>query len=130
MALDFSNKAWKENLPLPGSHQAQISDIKFIPKDDITWMVISWQLDKGGVVEEILGIDAPKGSPLLNRTADGKRRINGLCEIIGLEPQFKNYDDIAAAFIGETATVTVALKFKGGMDEPVIRGVTPPKSNG
>lgn len=127
MALDFSNKAWKETLPNPGPHQAQISDIKFIPKDDITWMIIYWELSGGGVVEEILGIDAPKDSPMLSRTADGKRRINSLCKIIELEPQFNEYDDIAAAFIGENATVTVALKYKGGMDEPVIRGVSAPK---
>ncbi len=130
MTLDFSNEAWKENLPAPGPHQAQISDIKFIPKDDITWMVINWELDVGGIVEELLGIDAPKNSPMLAKTAEGKRRINALCEMYNLKPQFKNYDDIAAAFIGEAATVTVAHKYKGGMDEPVIRGVTPPKSKG
>lgn len=127
MTLDFSNEAWKEYLPTPGSHQAQISDIKFIPKDDITWMIISWELDVGSVVEELLGIDAPKSSPMLAKTAEGKRRINGMCEMLDIKPQFSNYDDIAAAFIGETATVIVALKSRGGMDEPVIRGVTAPK---
>jgi hypothetical protein len=130
MSLDFSNEAWKKNLPSPGSHQAQISDIKFIPKDDITWMIINWELDVGGVVEELLGIDAPKNSPMLAKTAEGKRRINGLCEMLELDPQFNTYDDIAAAFIGEAATVIVALKSRGGMDEPVIRGVTAPKLKG
>ena len=52
MSLDFSNEAWKEALPKPGSHQALISDIKFISKDDITWMVINWELKTGDVVEE------------------------------------------------------------------------------
>ena len=129
MTLDFSTKAWQENLPVVGAHQAVVSDIKFIPKDDITWMVIRWSLKEGGAVEELLGVDAPTDSPLFPKTAPGKRRIIGLCEMHKIKPEFKGYDDIAATFVGKPATVIVGHKFNGGMDEPVIRGVSAPEDN-
>ena len=127
MTLDFSTKAWQENLPAVGAHQAVISDIKFIPKDDITWMIITWSLADGGAIEELLGVDAPRNSLKRFKTGDGKRRINGLCEMHNLNPTFNNYDDMTAAFIGKSATVIVGHNFKGGMDEPVIRGVSAPE---
>jgi len=126
MTLDFSAKTWQDNLPAVGPHPAVISDIKFVAKEDITWMIVTWKLDGDGAVEELLGVDAPPDSPLLAKTASGKRRINGLCEIYDLKPAFKNYDDIVAALIGKSATVTIGHKFMGGMDEPVIRGVSAP----
>ena len=126
MALDFSTKAWQENLPALGPHQATITDIRFMPNDDITWMAITWQLEGGAAIDELLGLDAPPDSPMLAKTGPGKRRINGLCEMHKVKPTFKSYDDIAATLIGKAATVVVAHKFKGGMDEPVIRGVSAP----
>ena len=126
MTLDFSAKTWQDNLPAIGPHPAVISDIKFIPKEDITWMVVTWNLDGDGAVEELLGVDAPPDSPMLAKTANGKRRINGLCEMHDLKPTFKSYDDIVAALIGKSATVIIGHKFRGGMDEPVIRGVSAP----
>ena len=128
MTLDFSKEAWQENLPALGPHQAVISDIKFIPKEGITWMAITWSLTGGTAVEELLGVDAPPDSPMSTKTADGKRRINGLCEIHEIGSTFKSYDDISAALIGKPATVVVAHKFRGGMDEPVIRGVSAPEN--
>jgi hypothetical protein len=127
MTLDFSTKAWQENLPATGPHQAEISEIRFNPKEDITWLNITWKLADGGAVEEFLGVDAPPDSPMLAKTANGKRRINGLCEMHDLKPSFKSYDDITAALMGKSATVTIGHKFKGGMDEPIICGVTAPE---
>jgi hypothetical protein len=124
MTLDFSTEAWRKNLPTVGPHQATISDINFIPKDDITWMVITWTLASGAAVEELLGVDAPPDSPMLAKTANGKRRLNGLSEMHKIKPSFKGYDDIAAAFIGTTALVVIGHKPNGAMDEPVIRGVS------
>jgi hypothetical protein len=127
MTLDFSTDAWQKNLPVVGSHQATISDINFIPKEDITWMIITWVLADGGAVEELLGVDAPSDSPMLAKTASGKRRLNGLCEMHKMKPSFKSYDDIAAAFISKAATVVIGHKPNGGMNEPVIRGVSAPE---
>jgi hypothetical protein len=129
MTLDFSTDAWQKNLPAVGSHQATISDINFIPKEDITWMIVTWTLADGGAVEELLGVDAPLDSPMLAKTANGKRRLNGLCEMHKIKPSFKGYDDIAAAFIGSAATVVIGHKPNGAMDEPVIRGVSAPSKN-
>ena len=125
MTLDFSTEAWQKNLPAVGPHQ--VSDINFIQKEDITWMAITWTLADGGAVEELLGVDAPPDSPMLAKTANGKRRLNSLCEMHKIKPSFKGYDDIAAAFIGKTATIVIGHKPSGDMDEPVIRGVSAPK---
>lgn len=127
MTLDFSIEAWQENLPAVGPHQAVITDITFKPKEDITWMIITWKLADGGAVEELLGVDAPTDSPMRAKTAPGKRRINGLCDMHNLKPTFKNYDEIVAALIGKSATVVIGYKTIGGMDEPVIRGVLAPE---
>ncbi len=126
MTLNFSKEAWQESLPSPGPHQAILTDMKFISKHDITWLVVTWKLADGAIVEELLGVDAPKASPMLAKTANGKRRIMGLCEIHGVDPEFDTYDDIMAAFVGKPATVVVAHRHSGGMDEPVIRGVSAP----
>jgi len=127
MTLDFSTEAWQADLPTKGPHQATISDIQFIPKEGITWIIITWFLSGGGAVEELLGVDAPKGSSMVSKTANGKRRIAGLCEIHDIEPAFASYDDITEALMGKTATVVVGHKYRGGMDEPVIRSVLPPE---
>lgn len=127
MTLDFSNEAWRENLPETGSHSAKLTDMKFIPKEDITWLVMTWTLEGGAVVEELLGIDAPKDSPMLAKTANGKRRIMRLCEMHDIQPKFGSYDEILAALVGREATIVVAHRQKGGIDEPVIRGMSAPK---
>jgi hypothetical protein len=127
MSLDFSTEAWQANLPAVGSQQATITDMQFIPKEGITWLIITWSLADGSAVEEFLGIDAPKKSSMAAKTANGKRRINGLCEIHGIKPTFKSYDDITESLMGKTATVVVARKSQGGMDEPVIRAVSAPE---
>jgi hypothetical protein len=127
MTLDFSTKAWQENLPALGPHQAVISDIKFIYKEDITWMTMTWSLADGGAVEEFHGLDAPPDSPMRTKTVNGRRRINGLCEMHDIKTAFKSHDDISIALVGKSATIVIGHKFKGGMDEPIICGVTAPE---
>jgi hypothetical protein len=121
--LDFSREAWESGLPKPGRHNATLEDLRFNPKEDVTWCVFAWRLDEGGVVEELHAIDAPRDSRYLQSTASGKRRVETICNAIGIEPQFENHDDIESKLLGAEVDVIVAITTKDGMRVPVIRGV-------
>lgn len=124
MTLDFTTDAFEANLPQAGRHLAVAEDVKIITsQNDVSYLIITWRLDSGQAVEQMSAIDAAPEHPQYGKTAEGKRLIQKLCEVASIEPKFKTYDDITAAFMGIRAEITLAHAMKQGMRVPAVRAV-------
>jgi hypothetical protein len=122
--FDFSLERFAAALPAPGEYAAVVTEVKVIPKPDVTWMVITFAFtDAHGrpqTTDHLIAVDCAAGSAYARSTAKGQRTIGLLLHAIGsAERAFDSLDDINASMCGAKLNVVIAVVKQDGL--PMIK---------
>jgi hypothetical protein len=130
MPFDLSDEAWEASLPEPGIHNAKVTSVRLIPKDEMTLLLLVYEIvGKHGEVhhiEEFLTVDAPGSS---SRLAQGKGRVKAILIASGRPISFDSVDRVPASLIGCRVSVVVGRRIRDSLPVPVIESVQGPASD-
>lgn len=124
--FDFSLERFAAALPAPGEYAAVVTEVKVIPKPDVTWMVITFAFtDAHGrpqTAVHLVAVDCAAGSAYARHTAKGQRTIGVLLYAIGsAERAVDRLDDLTALLQGAKLNVVIAVGTQDGLPTINIR---------
>lgn len=134
--FDLSDDDWLAAIPPAGIHEVEVVNATIHPKPDTAWLKIVYRAVAGAElheVEELLALDAPKGSARYARTAEGKNRLRAILAANGIPWQrVRRVEDVPALLLGCRVHLAVSHRRKGGdLPVPHVEGVVePPRGAG
>jgi hypothetical protein len=129
--FDFSLERFAAALPAPGEYDAVVTEVKVIPKPDVTWMVITFAFtDAQGrpqTTDHWIAVDCAASSAYARLTAEGQSTIGVLLRAIGsTERVFGRLDDITDSILGAKVKVSITVVMRDGLPTITIRAVMRP----
>lgn len=130
--FDLSDEAWEASILKPGIYDANVVSARVNSKNEITWLLIVFQVDdvhgEVRVVEDLTTLDAPPSSARHASTAQGRGRVKAILAGNDKPLTVTSVEQVPPALLGCRASIVVGSRMKDGLRVPSIESVQGPSA--